>query len=172
LGRGTEAYLSSNLAGQVLPPPAPSVVQYGYFRGGGYAADAAGLAALGSFLFPTIGRFMLPVVAIVLLLITGEVNGSILLAGGISLAATAVAGIAAYCFLRGERSARWLGAKLQRPLSWILVKFKRDPIGDGAGREAEVLVYGSICQEQCPAVWGRDGRRVGSASGPRASRSR
>ena len=81
LWRGTEAYLSSNLAGQVLPPPAPSVVQYGYFRGGGYAPDAAGLAALGSFLFPTIGRLLLPVVALVLLLITGEVNGTILLAG-------------------------------------------------------------------------------------------
>ena len=138
LWRGSEAYLSSNLAGQVLPPPAPSVVQYGYFRGGGYASDAAGLAALGSFLFPTIGRFLLPVVALVLLLITGEVNGSILLAGGISLAVTAVAGIAGYCFLRGERSARWLGAKLQRPLSWILVKFKRDPIEDGAGRAAQL----------------------------------
>ena len=138
LWRGTEAYLSSNLAGQVLPPPAPSVVQYGYFRGGGYAPDAAGLAALGSFVFPTIGRFLLPVVAIVLLLITGEVNGSILLAGEISLVVTAVAGIAGYYFLRGERSARWLGAKLQRPLSWILVKLKRDPIEDGAGRAAEL----------------------------------
>jgi uncharacterized membrane protein len=91
LWRGTEAYLSSNLAGQVLPPPGASVVQYGYFRGGG---------ALGSFVFPTIGRFLLPVVAIVLLLITGEVNGSILLAGGISLVVTAGAGIAGYCFLR------------------------------------------------------------------------
>jgi uncharacterized membrane protein YbhN (UPF0104 family) len=138
LWRGTEAYLSSNLAGQVLPPPGASVVQYGYFRGGGYAPDAAGLAALGSFVFPTIGRFLLPVVAIVLLLITGEVNGSILLAGGISLVVTAGAGIAGYCFLREERSARRLGAKLQRPLSWILVKFKRDPIEDGAGRAAQL----------------------------------
>jgi uncharacterized membrane protein YbhN (UPF0104 family) len=140
LWRGTEAYLSSNLAGQVLPPPGASVVQYGYFRGGGYAPDAAGLAALGSFVFPTIGRFLLPVVAIVLLLITGEVNGSILLAGGISLVVTAGAGIAGYCFLREERSARRLGAKLQRPLSWILVKFKRDPIEDGAGRAAQLRI--------------------------------
>jgi hypothetical protein len=138
LWRGTEAYLSSNVAAQVLPPPAPSVVQYGYFRGGGYAPDAAALAALGSFLFPTIGRFLLPVVAIMLLLITGEVNGSILLAGEISLVVTAVAGIGGYCFLRGERSARRLGAKLQRPLSWILMKFKRDPIEDGAGRAAQL----------------------------------
>ena len=134
LWRGTEAYLSSNLAGQVLPPPAPSVVQYGYFRGGGYTPDAAGLAALGSFLFPTIGRLMLPVVAIALLLIAGEVNGTIVLAGGISLVVTIVACLAGYFFLRGERSARWLGATLQRPLSWILVKVKRDPIQDAAGR--------------------------------------
>ena len=138
LWRGTAAYLSANLAGQVLPPPAPSVVQYGYFRGGGYTSDEAALAALGSFLFPTIGRLLLPLIALVVLLGTGEVNGTILLAGGISLVVTAVAGIAGYYFLRGERSARWLGAKLQRPLSWILVKLKRDRIDDGAGRAAQL----------------------------------
>ena len=103
LWRGSEAYLSSNFAGQLLPPPTASVVQYGYFRGGGYASDAAGLAAFGSFLFPTIGRFLLPLVAVVLLLLTGEVNGSVVLAGALSLVVTAVAGIAGYVFLRGER---------------------------------------------------------------------
>jgi hypothetical protein len=36
--------------------------------------------------------------------------------------------------LRSEQSARWLGAKTQRPLSWVLVKLKRDPIEDAAGR--------------------------------------
>jgi uncharacterized membrane protein YbhN (UPF0104 family) len=121
-----------------LPPPSASVVQFGYFRGGGYASDAAGLAALGSFLFPTIGRFLLPLVALALLLVTGEVSGSILLAGGLSLALSAIAGIAGYYFLRSERSARWLGAKAQRPLSWVLVKLKRDPIEDGAGRATEL----------------------------------
>ncbi len=138
LWRGTEAYLSSNLAGQVLPPPAPSVVQYGYFRGGGYEPEAAGLAALGSFLFPMLGRILLPVVALVLLLIAGEVNRSIVLVGVISLVFAVVFGIAGYCFLRTERSARWLGAKFQRPLSWILVKLKRDAIQDGAGRAARL----------------------------------
>ena len=93
---------------------------------------------LGSFLFPTIGRLLLPVVALGLLLITGEVNDTILLAGGISLVITTVLGVAGYYFLRGERSARRLGAKLQRPLSWILVKFKRDPIEDGAGWAAQL----------------------------------
>jgi hypothetical protein len=88
LWRGNEVYLSSNFAGQLLPPPSASIVQYGYFRGGGYDPRAAGLAALGSFLFPTIGRFLLPVVALLVLLMTGEVSGSIFLAAGISLAIT------------------------------------------------------------------------------------
>jgi Na+-driven multidrug efflux pump len=52
LRRGTDAYLSSNLAGQVLPPPAASIVQYAYFRGSGDAPEPAGIAALGSFVFP------------------------------------------------------------------------------------------------------------------------
>jgi uncharacterized membrane protein YbhN (UPF0104 family) len=138
LMRGSQAYLSSNFAGQLLPSPAASVVQYGYFRGGGYASDAAGLAALGSFLFPTIGRFLLPLVALVLLLLTGEVTGTILLAGILSLAISAAAGIAGYFFLRRERSAKWLGAKLQQPLSWSLVRLGREPILDGATKAAEL----------------------------------
>lgn len=44
--RGSEAYLSSNLAGQLLPPPSATVVQYGYFREG-YSPDAARVAAFG-----------------------------------------------------------------------------------------------------------------------------
>jgi hypothetical protein len=114
------------------------MVQYGYFRAGGHAPDAAGLAALGSFLFPTIGRFLLPLVALVLLLLAGEISGSVVLAGALSLVVTALAGIGGYFFLRGERSARWLGAKAQRPLSWILVKLKRDPIEDGARKATEL----------------------------------
>ena len=63
-------------------PPAPA--------GGpaGFDENAVGLISFG--------RFILPLVAIVLLLISGEVNGSILLAGAISLAVTAVAGIVGY----------------------------------------------------------------------------
>ena len=138
LRRGSEAYLSSNFAGQLLPPPSASVVQYGYFRGGGYAPDDSGLAALGSFIFPTIGRLVLPVIALVVLLVTGQVSGTVVLAGAISLVVTAVVGIAGYVFLRGERSARWLGVKAQRPLSWILATLKRDPIDDAAEKATQL----------------------------------
>ena len=136
--QGGEAYLSSNFAGQLLPPPSASVVQYGYFRRAGYTPDASGLAAVGSFLFPMIGRFALPLVALAWLLAAGDVSGTVVLAGVLSLVITAVAAIAGYCFLRSERSARWLGAKMQRPLSWTLVRLHRDPIEDGAGKAAEL----------------------------------
>ncbi len=138
--RGTGAYLSSNFAGQLLPPPSASVVQYVYFRGGGYESDAAGLAALGSFFFPMLGRFLLPLVALVLLLVTGEVNDSILLVAVLSLAITVISVIVGCLFLRDERSARWLGAKLQRPLSWMLAKLKRDPIEDAARAAVQLRV--------------------------------
>ena len=152
LWRGSQAYLSSNFAGQLLPPPTASVVQYGYFRGGGYTPDAAGLAALGSFIFPTIGRFVLPVVAVVVLLLTGEVSGTVVVAGVLSLAITTVAGIAGYLFLRDERSARWMGAKAQRPLSWILVKFKRERIEDGAGKAATERIRALAALQQGSAL--------------------
>ena len=138
LWRGGKAYLSSNFASQLLPPPSASVVQYGYFRGGGYAPDVAGLAAAGSFLFPMIGRFLLPLVALALFVLTGGVSGTILLAGALSLAISTIAAIAGYFFLRSERSARWLGAKTERPLSWILRRLKRDPVVSGAARAIEL----------------------------------
>jgi uncharacterized membrane protein YbhN (UPF0104 family) len=130
--RGSEAYLSSNFASQLLPPPTASIVQFGYFRAEGYPADAAGLAAAGSFVFPTIGRFLLPVVALVVLLVTDEVSGSLVVAAVVSLVITAVAGLGAFLLMRSERSARWVGRKAERPLSWILVRTKREPPENGA----------------------------------------
>ena len=153
--RGSEAYLSSNLAGQLLPPPSASVVQYRYFRGEGYEGDAAQIAAFGSFVFPTLGRFLLPLVALVVVVATGDADGTILLAGALSLAITGAACIAGWFFLRRESTARRLGAKSQRPLSWILVKLKRKPVDDGAGRA-------SALRERMLVVL-REGWRLGSA---------
>lgn len=138
LWRGSEAYLSSNLAAQVLPPPGASVVQYGYFRGGGYPADAAGLAALGSFLFPTLGRLLLPLAALLVLLVVGEFDGLILVVSALSLLVLVVVCAGAYCLLRTERSARWLGAKLQRPLAWVMRMLKRSPIEDAPAKAVEL----------------------------------
>ena len=132
LWRGSEAYLSSNFAGQLLPPPSASVIQYGYFRDGGYSPDAAGSPrSVRSCSRPSAGSCSrssrwwccsLPARSTARSCsrarsrspITGRrVHRRLLLPPP-------------------ESSARWLGAKVQRPLSWILVKCKRDPIEDGA----------------------------------------
>ena len=139
LWRGSQAYLSSNFAGQLLPPPTASVVQYGYFRGGRLRAGRVG--ARGVWLVHLLRRSAgscFRSSRSCVLLVTGEVNDTVRGWRALSLAITAVAGIAGYLFLRGERSARWVGAKAQRPLSWILVKFERDRIEDGAGKATEL----------------------------------
>ena len=93
--------------------------------------DAAGLAALGSFLFPTLGRLLLPLAALLALLVVGEFDLLMLVVGSpLASSSSLVLGAGAYCLLRTERSARWLGAKLQRPLSWIMRMLKGNPIKD------------------------------------------
>ena len=153
--RGSEAYLSSNLAGQLLPPPSASLIQYGYFHSGGYEADSAEIAAFGSFVFPTVGRFLLPLVALLVLLATGDADGTILLAGALSLTITGATCIAGWFFLRRESTARRLGAKAQRPLSWILLQLKRQPISDGAGQASALRLRTLVVL--------REGWRLGSA---------
>jgi hypothetical protein len=68
---GSEAYLSQNFAG-LLPPPSSSIVQYAYFRSDGFDRRSSLVGASGSFIFPTAGRFVMPVVAFVFLVITGN----------------------------------------------------------------------------------------------------
>ena len=136
LWRGSEAYLSSNFAGQILPPPGASLVQFAYFRRNGYPVDTAGLAAAGTFLFPTLGRFLLPVVAVLVLLVSGEIDGTVLLAGGVALLISAGAAVAGYVLLRSERSAYWLGARLQGPINGVRSLFKRESIGQLAEKAA------------------------------------
>jgi uncharacterized membrane protein YbhN (UPF0104 family) len=137
LWRGTEAYLSSHLASMVLPPPGGEMVKYAYFRGAGYEPGTAGLAALGSYIFPTIGRLLLPLAAFVLLLATGEIDSETLLLGTIVLVVASAVALLSYLLLRSDRSARWLGAKAQRPASWVLLRLKREPFEDGPGRAAD-----------------------------------
>ncbi len=97
-----------------------------------------GLAALGSFLFPTLGRLLLPFAALLALLAVGELDSLILLVSALALLVVAVLGVGSYCLLHTERSARWLGAKLQRPLSWAIRKLGRSPIQDGPGAAVEL----------------------------------
>jgi uncharacterized membrane protein YbhN (UPF0104 family) len=127
---GSEAYLSSNVAANVMPPPASSIVQYAYFRSDGFDGDRSMTAAVGSFVFPQGGRILLPLVAFCVLLVTGDVDNEVLIITGISLAVAAAVGVVIWLVGRGESSARWLGRQLGRAISWVMVKLHKDPVGD------------------------------------------
>ena len=96
--------------------------------------------------------------------LTGELNGSVVLAGALSLADHRRCGHRRLLLPAREGSARWLGAKAQRPLSWILVKLKRDPIEDGRRQGEPNCVPGRSPSCARAGHWGRSGSRPISSS--------
>lgn len=126
---GTQAYTSSS-AVTVLPPPAPSIVQYAYFRSAGYDARASTTAAAGTFVFPQTGRLVLPLVALIALVIARRADGSTWLIAGAAVLVLAIAAVIVWLIGRSETSARWVGRQLTRLISWVLARFRRDPIAD------------------------------------------
>ncbi|MDH3752725.1 MAG: lysylphosphatidylglycerol synthase domain-containing protein [Acidimicrobiia bacterium] len=127
---GSEAYLSSNVAANVLPPPAPSVIQYSYFRADGFDGRDSMTGAVGSFVFPQAGRIVLPIVAFVVLLITGGVDTEAVVITVISVVLVVVVAVLIWFIGRGEASARWVGHHLGRFVSWLMVRFSKEPVGD------------------------------------------
>jgi len=129
LRAGSQAYLSSS-AVTMLPPPAPSVVQFAYFRSEGFGSDDALAAAAGTFVFPQAGRLVMPVVAFVALLIAGQADDVAVIVVGISILVMVIVGLLAWLIGRSERSALWVGRQAARLISWVLGWFHRDPMDD------------------------------------------
>lgn len=127
---GSEAYLSSNVGANFMPPPASSIIQYAYFRAEEFNSKESMTAAVGTFVFPQAGRIVLPIVAFVVLLLTDRVDDEALIITAISVALVAVVCVLIWLIGRSETSARWLGAKLGRFVSWVMTKLHKDPVGD------------------------------------------
>ena len=87
-------------------------------------------AAVGSFVFPQGGRIVLPLVAFVVLLTTGDVDSEVMIISGIALAIAVAVGVVIRLVGRSETSARWVGRQLGRSVSWVMVKFHKEPVGD------------------------------------------
>jgi uncharacterized membrane protein YbhN (UPF0104 family) len=129
LWAGSQAYTSSSVV-TVLPPPAPSVIQYAYFRAEGFDAKTATTGAAGTFVFPQAGRLVLPLVAFVALLIVRRDDATAWTIAGVALAGCCIGGLIVWLIGRSERSARWVGRQLARALSWALKLVRRGPVDD------------------------------------------
>jgi len=134
---GSQAYLSSNVAANVMPPPAPSIIQYAYFRSEGFDSRSSMTGAVGSFVFPQGGRIVLPIIAFFVLLVSGNLDSEVFIIAGISLALSIALSVVIWLIGRSEASARWVGKQLGRFVSWVMVKFKKDPVGDLGDRVVE-----------------------------------
>lgn len=127
---GSEAYLSSNVGSNFLPPPASSIIQYAYFRAEEFDTRSSMTAAVGTFVFPQAGRVILPIVAFVVLLFVDQVDDEALIITAISAVLVVVICVLVWMIGRSESSARWLGAKLGSFISWVMTKLHKDPVGD------------------------------------------
>ncbi len=130
IAAGSGAYLSSNVAANVMPPPASSIIQFAYFRAERFDSQASMTGAVGSFIFPQGGRLLLPIPALLVLLAVGGADSEALIIAGISAALAVLVCILIRLIGRSEKSARWVGAKLGQFVSWIMVKLHKDPVGD------------------------------------------
>jgi uncharacterized membrane protein YbhN (UPF0104 family) len=125
---GTEAYLSQNFAGTVLPPPASSIVQYAYFRTDGFEERQSLIGAVGSFIFPSAGRMAMPLVAVAFLTATGYGNPEAFWIAIASLVVLLIAGVVIWLVGRSDNSARWVGDQSGRLISAVLAIFRRKPV--------------------------------------------
>ena len=124
---GSEAYLSQNFAG-LLPPPASSVVQYAYFRSDRFERRPSLIGAVGSFIFPTAGRMVMPLVAVALLVLTGNFNPEAIWIVAASLVILLVAAAIIWLVGRSDASALWVGNQSGRAISWVLAMVHKQPV--------------------------------------------
>jgi len=125
---GTEAYLSQNFAGTVLPPPTSSIVQYAYFRTDGFEERQSLIGAVGSFIFPSAGRMAMPLVAVAFLTATGYGNPEAFWIAIASLVVLLIAAVVIWLVGRSDNSARWVGDQSGRLISAVLAIFRRKPV--------------------------------------------
>ena len=125
---GSEAYLSQNFTGIVLPPPSSAIVQYAYFRSDGFERRTALIGAVGSFIFPSAGRMVMPLVAFAFLVLTGNFNPTAIWLAVSSVVILLIAAAAIWLIGRSDGSALWVGNQSGRAISWVLARFRRQPV--------------------------------------------
>lgn len=115
---------------QFIPPPADSIAFYALARSYKVESRRALTASFLTFLYPTLGRLLLPLVAIVPFVIFAvATDDETLLILLITLAVAIVTAVVGWLVLRSERSAYRLGNAASRAVSWVLERVHRHGVG-------------------------------------------
>lgn len=150
LYENTKRWLIVNTSTTFVPSPADSVAFYAVAQTQGVEPRRAVTSSLLVFLYPTIGRLILPLVVIVPILIVAAVDDETVTWFLIALAVASVITTAAYFVLRSEATARQLGDFVSSLVNWGLRRFKREPVG-GFGAAAVRIRADAI--EQVRTGW-------------------
>ena len=129
LFENTKRWLIVNTSTTFVPSPADNVAFYATAQAQGVEPRTAMTSSLLLFLYPTIGKLVLPLVAIVPAVIFAQTDDETVTIFLIALAVAAVISTAVYFVLRSEATARWLGDFVSSLVNWGLRRFKREPVG-------------------------------------------
>lgn len=137
LRQGVTSWVASAGVGSTVPA-LDMVTRYGMYRSWGFAPAACMRGILLSAVFDTLVKFFLPVLAVVLLAVTGvqdlgALAGVAVVAGAVLLAVI----VAVVGAVRSQRFARGLATRVERAAAWGLTKVGRTPPSDLAHRVLE-----------------------------------
>lgn len=128
---GYKAWLASNTASFVLPPPGDLIVRFAMYRSVGVEGlSAIGSGVIVSWFFTTGIRLIIPALALGLSLLDGEQDETIQTLAAVAIAA--VGGIVALVIIvmRAEKIARRMGDALGRGYNRMARRFNKDEVED------------------------------------------
>ena len=127
--RGMTAYLILSGMGPSLPfGPWNLGVVWVVIRGWGHSVEQATSSVALYGIINTLARFAMPLVALVVIVATGQLGGhggAAALITVISIAIFFVATAVMIAVVRSDRAADWLGVHIQEWVSWLLARLRR-----------------------------------------------
>jgi uncharacterized protein (TIRG00374 family) len=115
-----------------LPPPADSAAFYALTRSYGIARAPAATASFLTFLYPTVGRLVLPVLVVVPFVVFAVADDETLPVFLITLTVAVALGTLGWIAIRSEHGARRLGDMSARLVNWGLARLRRRPVASFA----------------------------------------
>lgn len=128
--QGTSLFLVSNALSNVPPGGLDVVSRYQMTRSWGFSAGSATSATLLSWISVTVGRLLVPVVAVFVLGLRGVADGDLDAAAVVGLLVALVIGAVLVLVLRSPRLAIRAGDVLGRFVTWALGLFGRSATTD------------------------------------------
>ncbi|MGI9577944.1 MAG: lysylphosphatidylglycerol synthase transmembrane domain-containing protein, partial [Microthrixaceae bacterium] len=117
-GPGLKSFLASNTVADLAPPPADLAVRFGMYKSLGISTERAGAGIIISGVFSIGARLVLPVIALVIVLVSGVDDETTWVLAALGVSALVGAGALITMMIRSEqwtaRVGEWVGRAAER----------------------------------------------------------